>query len=198
MQNIHHLIIDTISQYELSINELLYGNKINFYPVLCLQAYNIKQIQLAIWELLQHSLIYLTDDEYQETEFFTQDFNYSTFIGLTALGGEYWEKLYQPNWDNYIQIHYDDKSYLEPVKLELISLNIMLLNNATQHLSSDKLQLTNIKSWNISYWKSITNQKIYQMKYVAETIQEKILIDDIYNNISSYQQDFCKNTEYFF
>lgn len=129
---------------------------------------------------------------------FQTGFETSILVGLAQQGGEYWEQYYQPNWFNYIDVYYEDKSYTEPVKIELTSMNKYLLLDICQTLNQNKLMIDILDEWEICYWKAIKDIDVFKFTYIAETIDEKILIDDIYSSLYSYKDLFCKDTQHFF
>lgn len=199
-----NMIIDILAPRKLLINDFLYGNKLNLYQTHDLAKYSQQEVNQNLFQLFQSNIIDLEDIENNintlslNVDNFMTGFESTILVGLTQQGGKYWEIQYEPNWFNYIDVYYEDRSYTEPVTIELISMNKALLLDICQHSNQDKLKIENLDEWEICYWKKVQDVDIFKFTYVAETIEEKILIDKIFNDLSSYQDLFCKNTNHFF
>lgn len=200
MNKIDVKIIDTISQYPIMLNDLLYGRKLDLYRVRRLLKYHCdKQIKLSLLNLLSSNVLYVTHKEFDgDANFLNQDFYCHHWLELTESGAMVWEQKLKPNWNYYISCSYDDKDYKNPVNIELISLNKNLLQEICKYLNQKKLQVELLDEWEICYWKTITDIPIFKYSYTAESIEEKILIDDIWQNLHTYKDKFCKKTRGFF
>lgn len=102
-----------------------------------------------------------------------------------------------PNWNYYVDCLYNDKSYTEPVSIELISINEKLLIEIFKKLNKNKVTIEIMNEWEICYWKTIADIAIFKYSYTAESIEEKIIIDNIWQNLHTYKDDFCKKTRTF-
>lgn len=199
-----NIIIDILAPRKLLINDFLYGNKLNLYQTHDLAEYSQQEINQNLFKLFQDNMIYFenTKDSTNILSLsiydFQTGFETSILVGLTQQGGQYWEQCYQPNWFNYIDVYYEDKSYTEPVKIELTSMNKSLLLEICQTLNQDKLMIDILDEWEICYWKKVQGVDVFRFTYIAETIDEKILIDNIFSRLYSYKSLFCKNSEHFF
>ena len=191
-QNIKNTILDLLSKYETSVNTLIYASRVDGYIGYDLRGYGINKISETIFNLLDNDFCFVcnfdskiseeVDITHQAINYYKQnnifDFHIYDNIKLTLKGGNLWEKIFQPNWFNYIDVYYEDKSYREPVKIELISMNKNLLLD-------------------ICYWKTITNTPIFKYSYTAESLEEKIMIDEIWSNLYVYKDKFCRKTNSF-
>lgn len=199
-----NMIIDILAPRKLLINDFLYGNKLNLYQTHDLAKYSQQEVNQNLFQLFQSNIIDLEDVENNinilslNVDNFKAGFESTILVGLTQQGGGCWEYQYNPNWFNYIDVYYEDKSYTEPVTIELTSMNKALLLDICQHLNQDKLLIELLDEWEICYWKKVQGVDIFKFTYIAETIEEKILIDEVFNDLSSYQDLFCKNTNHFF
>lgn len=199
-----NIIIDILAPRKLLINDFLYGNKLNLYQTHDLAKYSQQEVNQNLFKLFQDNMIYFENTKdgtnilSLNIHDFQTGFETSILVGLAQQGGEYWEQYYQPNWFNYIDVYYEDKSYTEPVKIELTSMNKYLLLDICQTLNQNKLMIDILDEWEICYWKAIKDIDVFKFTYIAETIDEKILIDDIYSSLYSYKDLFCKDTQHFF
>lgn len=201
-----YLVLDVLSKYTTSINRLLYANKVDTYDSVNFQEYNLAYMSSILFYLLKKGLLFIDVDNvnktkdvidfYENNQYF--DLNRYDLVYLSPEGAKLWEEEYKPNWFNYIDVYYEDRSYTEPVTIELISMNKALLLDICQHSNQDKLKIENLDEWEICYWKKVQDVDIFKFTYVAETIEEKILIDEVFNDLSSYKDLFCKKTEHFF
>lgn len=202
--HIKNMIIDILAPRKLLINDFLYGNKLNLYQTHDLAKYSQQEVNQNLFQLFQSNIIDLEDIENNintlslNVDNFKAGFESTILVGLTQQGGGGWEYQYNPNWFNYIDVYYEDKSYTEPIIIELTSMNKALLLDICQHLNQDKLAIELLDEWDICYWKKVQGVDIFKFTYIAETIDEKILIDEVFNDLSSYQDLFCKNTNHFF
>lgn len=201
-----YLVLDVLSKYTTSINRLLYANKVDTYDSVNFQEYNLAYMSSILFYLLKKGLLFIDVDNvnktkdvidfYENNQYF--DLNRYDLVYLSPEGAKLWEEEYKPNWFNYIDVYYEDRSYTEPVTIELISMNKALLLDICQYLNQDKLAIELLDEWDICYWKKVQGIDIFKFTYVAETIEEKILIDEVFNDLSSYKDLFCKKTEHFF
>lgn len=209
--NDKNTLIDIISKHECQVNHFIYANKVDTYDSFDFQECTQSQMSKLIFDLLESGLcnvfcwqgenkVNITEKSlecYQKNQYF--DFNRYDGIALSKLGVEYWEKHYQPNWHYYIDVIYDDKDYKNPVNLELISLNENLLKEICQNLSANKIKVEILDEWEICYWKTINNQPIFKYSYTAKTLKEKILVDEIWSNLSqNYRDRFCPKSRHFY
>lgn len=211
-KNTENTILDLLSKYEISVNTLIYASKVDSYIGYDLREYNANKISKTIFNLLDNNFcfVYNFNNEisqeiniteqainyYKKNKFF--DFHIYDNIKLTPKGSNLWEQIFQPNWFNYIDVYYEDKSYTEPVRIELISMNKCLLLEICQNLNQENLIIEALDEWEICYWKTITDIPIFKYSYIAESIEEKMLIDDIWQNLHTYKDKFCKKTRGFF
>lgn len=210
MKRLQILIIDSLSQYEIQINRLLYSNKVDTYDGINFQEYEQYHISKEIFYLLINGICEVFSYKNENFKNITNEsiiyfkenklFNFDIYDGifLTKKGGELWEKNFKPNWNYYIGCSYDDKSYTEPVSIEITSINENLLIEVFKKLNKDKITIEMLDEWEICYWKTITDIPIFKYSYTAESIEEKILIDDIWQNLHTYKDKFCKKTRGFF
>lgn len=199
---IDYKILDIVSQYPISINDILFGKAVNLYRTSHLfKYYSEYTVSYSLYHLLLENFIFYDGfiiDEFSDFgRFVDKKFSANCYIELTQKGGQYWEEIYQPNWHNYIGVCYDDVSYTQPVNIELTSMNFDLLQKIYQELNQEKIIIEKLTEWEICYWKKITDGDIFQFSYAANSIDEKILVDDIYHDLSSYKELFCKKTRCF-
>lgn len=200
------LILDIISKYPENVNKLIYAKDIDIYRNFNLQYFSIQENANAIFDLIFNGLCSIHNYDIDKTEQSIQsyqlyhqfDFHRYDHIALTEKGSQYWEQQYKPNWFNYIDVYYEDKSYTAPVTIELTSMNKSLLQEICKDLNQDKLMIDILDDWEICYWKKVHGVNILKFTYIAETIDEKILIDNIFSRLYSYKSLFCKNSEHFF
>lgn len=196
-------ILDILSKYDFPINDFIYGNKVNLYQVHELLEYNSNQILKSLWDLIRDELIIFnkaTKPINSLDDLVSIDFDPSITIGLSCLGGQKWEKAFEPNWLNYIDVLYDDVSYSDPVAIELYSLNKDLLLKVLKPIEAINLErfISIDLEWKPCYWKTFDSSHCFKFAFLADDIKHKIIIDDIYNSLSDYQNLFCPKTHHFY
>lgn len=211
--NINHTIIDLLSKHPIYINRILYSSKVDTYDCYDFKGLSMKQISELIFDLLYNDFccVYYFDDKinqeiditnqalifYKENNFF--DFDIYDSIKLTQKGANLWEKIFKPNWNYYIDIFYEDKDYINPISLELISLNKEILHEIFQDFNQENIQIEELKDWEVCYWKTLKDIPIYKYSYLGKTLDEKVLIDEIWQNLSTkYKTKFCEKSQYFY
>ncbi len=209
---LNHEILDILSQYPLSINQLIYANKLDCYLLYEIQDYPSQQIYASMWDLLEKGFIRIQqhDAKNEETktlviknfdEFLNLEFTRYTEIELTKLGGQEWEKIFQPNWDNYISCLVDFTSYTKPTDFDVLSFNKQLLSEVVAPLNIDIKKYCSIIDFHNYfiypyYWKDFSNMDCIHFQYQAETLEEKILVEKIVNTCD-YKDKFCTKTKQF-
>lgn len=201
------LLLDVLSRYPCTVNGIIYANKVDTYYSYNFQEYSSREIEKIVFEMLSQDFCYIQSNDVditkQSLNFFCKerkfDFQRYDCIGLTQLGGQRWEELFKPNWSNFIDVLYDDVSYLNPVNMDLKSSNKSLLMEILKPLNIENIEDFFIleKEWQPCYWKVISDLNCYNFNYTANSIDEKIIIDEIYNSLSNYSKLFCEDTEYF-
>lgn len=194
---LNDIILDILSKYEFPINDFIYGNKVNLYQVHELLEYDSNQILKSLWYLIREELIVFNEtikpiNCFDDLE--SMDFDASITIGLSSSGGKRWEKKFEPNWFNYIDVSYDDISYTDPVAIELYCFNKDLLMKVLKPMQ-EAINLERFISididWQPCYWKIFDNSHCFKFAFIANNINHKIMIDNIYNSLSNYQNLFC-------
>lgn len=208
--NNHHnpknTIIDIISQYPISVNKLLYANKVDTYDSIDLQDYEITFIADSIFDLLSDDIYYIKSNDIdiskQFIDFYSKnrEFQFLRYdeIGLTKQGGEYWEFKFLPNWYHYIQVYYTDNGYHDFSELLLQSLNKDMIDDIIIkfNLSGQDYHISQESNWQPCYWKDIKDTS-FILSITSNDIKQKIIIDDIYRYISNLNNEFCSLTKNF-
>jgi hypothetical protein len=201
IKNARSIILDIISKYRFPINDFFFGKKVNLYHIHMLYSFSDDDVRMEIWQLLREGLVEINSDiSFSFFDSFKEyNFDSSVLLGLTALGGEKWEEVFNPNWFNYVEVIYDDLSYENPVTIELRSLNEKLLEKILTPLKlvNAELQFKLIGELQPCYWKKINTTSCYLFQYTAQSLEEKIVTNNIYNSLSDYSKDFCHETNYF-
>lgn len=205
------LLMDKIAQYPVNVNHFIYANKIDNYKSHEFQAYDLATMSKLIFELLQDGfceVFYWKNDKKviinkQALEYYHKhhcfDFDREHYIALSQKGVAYWQEYFKPNWDYYIGYMYDDNHYTNPVAVEVTSINEALLEQIFQHIDKNKIQKELLNEWEICYWKTIRNQPIFKYSHTANSIAEKILVDDLWRNLSDcYRDKFCPKSQDFY
>ncbi len=130
-----HQLFDALSKHTTSVNRLIYANKVDTYDSVEFQEFDQKYMSDLIYHLLKSGYARIDvnemDKTYEAIEFYEKNicFNFNRYdlIALTPKGGQIWEQEFKPNWYNYIGVHYYDMSYIDPVGIELTSMNYDLL-----------------------------------------------------------------------
>ncbi len=205
MTKIDFEILDVVSQYPIEINHILFGNKFVFVRSSEIFEYHsANDIYMSLYGLLCRDFICLKNcsvDKFSDfNDFLNHEFPVNCWIELSQKGGQAWEQEFKPNWYNYIEVCYCDISYTDPISIELTSMNHGLLTKICQELNQDKIIIKKLTEWDICYWKQVLDESIFKFSYTAHSIDEKILIDNIYHSLGSnyYKELFCKKSKYFF
>jgi hypothetical protein len=109
------------------------------------------------------------------------DLDYEWYVALTELGGQEWERVFQPNWENYVSINC---SLLHDVPLSKVVIecgNKELILDVTKTLISKIVtdtvsDIEILQPWRPVYWKSISCGYMISFVMKEESIDELSLI----------------------
>lgn len=125
--------------------------------------FNEGQLKYTLLELQRNGYVFFLDDSYlpiEKTTISTAQISDNWFVSLTKLGGKYWERVYQPNWDNYLVI---DSFLLKNDEYEHIDIQSgsrIILDKVLFELEATVSDLTIsevicISNWEPTYWKTL-------------------------------------------
>lgn len=210
--------INLLSKYTMQVNKLIYASKIDNYNNDDFQFYGVDEMSKFIFELLQSELCFVyhfdeqleqeIDISQQAIEFYKQnqyfDFGRYDSIGLTNKGGKYWEQLFNPNWDYFVDAsggHHNPDNMIGIEVLNLDSTNQALLDEICQPLSHLTIEISELNErfepeYRPYYWKTMPNTKFYCYTITANTDDGKILLENTLNDLVKYDELFCENARY--
>lgn len=202
--------IDLLSKYPMQVNKLIYANKVDSYDNYNYQSYSIEKMSEFIFELLENKLCFVRyfdeklekeiDISQKSMDYYRQhqsfDFGRYDSIGLTDKGGEYWEQLFHPNWDYFIDAsggHYNIDNMIGMEVVHLNSTKKQLLDEICQPLPHLQIEINEYNerqtpTMHTYYWKTMSNTKFYCYTIVANSDDDKILLENTFNDVIKYDE----------
>ncbi len=163
MDKIDYLLLDYVSDYRIRVSTLLNKNEaihLNKPPHLL----SVDALQKRLFELNRLGLVDFHNSD-ESRKIYVSKYTEITpeiVLGLSGSGGEAWEGVFNPNWDEYIQtiIEYPEDQKIQRVSLSSSNRKLIdkLVSNIIELTASATIahQSKDIGSWYATYWKLLS------------------------------------------
>ena len=164
-------VLDILSSHHVPMEYMLFPKKFQKNITTSLESYLEADLIFVFKEMIHKELIgcdifdFLNWPEKKVNKF---DFSNHQCFFLTQKGGQMWEGIFEPKWENFVEILIDDFEFMEMdslINIQIMTPNRIFMNEILNPFKeiNIKINLTSSIGWSPVYWKTIENSLCYSV-----------------------------------